>query len=73
VEKDGFELYFSAAFDQVLKGWPQRHGDGNASWPQFESYVEEVSGQQLDGFFQAWFHGTTRPADEYLWPGSLRP
>jgi aminopeptidase N len=62
-----------AAFDQVLKGWPQRHRDGNATWPQFEAYVAEVSGQHLDGFFQAWFHSTTKPADQYLWPGSLRP
>ena len=60
------------AFDAVLKGWAQRHADGNASWRQFEDYVEEVSGQQLDGFFDAWFRGTERPADEYLFPGALR-
>jgi aminopeptidase N len=62
-----------ATFDAVVKGWLARHAGGNASWPQFESYVEEVSGQQLDGFFEAWFRGTQRPPDEFLWPGSLRP
>ena len=62
-----------AAFDTVLTGWPRRHANGNASWPDFESFVEEQAGQQLDGFFDAWFRGTQRPADEYLWPGGLRP
>jgi aminopeptidase N len=61
------------AFDAVLKGWVQRHAGGNASWREFEDYIEEVSGQQLDGFFDAWFRGTERPSDEYLWPGPLRP
>jgi aminopeptidase N len=60
-------------FDAVLKGWTERHEDGNASWPQFEDHVEEVSGQRLDGFFDAWFRGETRPSDEYLWPGPLNP
>lgn len=61
------------AFDAVLKGWVQRHSGGNASWSEFEDYVAEVSGQHLDGFFDAWFRGTERPADAYLWPGTLRP
>jgi aminopeptidase N len=60
------------AFDQVLKGWTARHKDGNASWPQFEEHVEKVSGQDLDGFFAAWFRGDQRPSDEYLMPGTLR-
>jgi aminopeptidase N len=62
-----------AAFDAVLKGWVQRHSGGNASWREFESYVTEVSGQRLDGFFDAWFRGTQRPPDAFLWPGTLRP
>jgi aminopeptidase N len=62
-----------AAFDTVLKGWVQRHAGGNASWRDFEAYVSEVSGQRLDGFFDAWFRGTDRPAEAFLWPGTLRP
>jgi aminopeptidase N len=62
-----------AAFDAVLRSWVQRHAGGNASWPQFEEHVEQMSGQQLDGFFDAWFRGTERPPDEYLWPGPLNP
>ncbi|WP_158848217.1 M1 family metallopeptidase [Saccharothrix deserti] len=60
------------AFDQVLKGWTAKHRDGNASWPEFEAHVEQVSGQDLDAFFAAWFRGDEVPADEYLYPGSLR-
>jgi len=62
-----------AAFDAVLRGWVRRHAGGNASWREFEAYVSEVSGQRLDGFFDAWFRGTERPGDAFLWPGPLRP
>jgi hypothetical protein len=35
--------------------------------------VELISGKDLHGFFDAWFRGTTQPADQYLWPGTLKP
>ncbi|MEU4743457.1 M1 family metallopeptidase [Actinosynnema sp. NPDC023658] len=60
------------AFDRVLKEWTSAKRDGNASWPEFEAHVEQVSGQDLDGFFAAWFRGGELPDDEYLFPGSLR-
>ncbi|MEU6643245.1 M1 family metallopeptidase [Saccharomonospora sp. NPDC046836] len=60
-----------ADFNRVLREWPARHRDGNASWPDFERFVTDISGQNLRGFFDAWFRGTERPADEYLYPGSL--
>jgi aminopeptidase N len=59
------------AFFKVLKGWTADHREGNASWPEFESYVQKVSGQKLDGFFAAWFRGDTMPPDEYLYPATL--
>jgi aminopeptidase N len=59
------------AFDKVLKDWPARHRDGNASWPEFEKFVAEIAGKDLKGFFDAWFRGDTQPADEYLYPGPL--
>lgn len=61
------------AFDKILKAWPAQHRGGNATWEEFEALTERVSGQQLDGFFRAWFHGDTKPAEEYLWPGPLNP
>ncbi|MFI9012229.1 M1 family metallopeptidase [Actinosynnema sp. NPDC053489] len=61
-----------AAFDRVLKEWIAGHRGGNASWPEFEAHAERVSGQDLDGFFAAWFRGDRVPADEFLYPGALR-
>jgi aminopeptidase N len=60
------------AFNRILKEWPTKHKDGNASWPDFEKFTEEISGQDLSGFFEAYFRGDTQPADEYLYPGPLR-
>lgn len=61
------------AFDRVLKEWPQLHRGGNAHWEQFEQLTERISGQDLDGFFQEWFHGDRIPSEQYLWPGPLHP
>jgi aminopeptidase N len=60
------------AFDRVLREWPARHRDSNASWAQFEEFVGEVAGQDLRAFFDAWFRSEGKPAGEYLYPGSLR-
>jgi aminopeptidase N len=60
-----------ATFFRVLRGWVSAHRGGNASWPQFERYASNVSGQDLGGFFQAWFHSSTQPPPEYLYPGGL--
>lgn len=59
-------------FDRVLREWPAKHKDGNASWPEFEAFVQEVADRDLRGFFEAWFHDDKQPADEYLYPGNLR-
>ncbi|WP_019814742.1 M1 family metallopeptidase [Saccharomonospora saliphila] len=53
-------------FARVLREWPAEHADGNASWPRFEEFVSEMAGEDLRGFFDAWFRGADRPADEYL-------
>jgi aminopeptidase N len=58
-------------FDRVLKEWFVKHKDGNASWPEWEKFTQEIAGQDLSGFFKAWFHDDTQPADEYLYPGPL--
>ncbi|MEU4801094.1 M1 family metallopeptidase [Actinosynnema sp. NPDC023587] len=60
------------SFGEVLRTWIARHRDGNASWPEFEAHVEQVSGQELDGFFAAWFRADAIPSDQHLWPGTLR-
>lgn len=60
------------AFDRILREWPREHRDSNASWPEFEEFVQEIAGQDLGEFFAAWFHGDTQPAEEFLYPGPLR-
>jgi aminopeptidase N len=59
-------------FFKLLREWQADHKDGNASWPQFEDLAQRLSGQNLRGFFDAWFRGSAKPADNYLYPGSLR-
>lgn len=60
------------AFDRVMKGWAEKHKDGNASWPDFEQFVQDTAQQDLRAFFDAWFRSDQKPADQYLFPGSLR-
>jgi aminopeptidase N len=60
------------AFNKVLKEWPAKYRDGNASWPDFEKMVTETSGKDLTAFFEAWFRSDTQPSDEFLYPGPLR-
>lgn len=61
------------AFDQLLQQWPQEHRGDYVDWPQFVAFAEEITGQDLTDFFQAWFRDATIPADKYLWPGALKP
>ncbi|MGX4733853.1 M1 family metallopeptidase [Kitasatospora griseola] len=61
------------AFFTTLRRWTADHAYGNASFPQFEALAAQVSGQNLTGFFDAWAHGTTIPANQYLYPGTLAP
>lgn len=60
------------AFGRLLKQWPQEHRDSYVDWPRFEEFANKVTGQDLAGFFQAWFRSAGVPADQYLWPGSLK-
>ncbi|TDQ04690.1 M1 family metallopeptidase [Labedaea rhizosphaerae] len=59
------------AFDKLLHDWAAQHRDGNATFEQFQTLAEQDSGQNLDKFFDAWFRGTTKPTDVFLYPGSL--
>lgn len=49
-------------FWQVLRRWVSDRADGNGSVAQFRSLAEEVSGEDLAGFFTAWLYADTRPA-----------
>ncbi|MFE2183178.1 M1 family aminopeptidase [Streptomyces sp. NPDC059455] len=62
-----------SAFHRIIKEWPQTRRGTYASWPDFESFAEKISGQDLGGFLTAWFHDDGVPEDAYLWPGDLKP
>ena len=47
----------------LLRRWVADREGGNGSTAQFEALAEEVSGEDLDGFFAAWLHSATKPAD----------
>lgn len=44
------------AFFRLLRTWVARHQYGNASTADFMALAEEVSGQELDAFFQTWLY-----------------
>lgn len=49
-------------FWRVLRSWLRTYAGGNASSAQFEALAEEVSGEELDGFFDAWLRTPERPS-----------
>lgn len=50
-------------FFEVLRRWVTDRGGETGATAQFEALAEEVSGEDLDGFFDAWVHSTSKPAD----------
>jgi len=51
-----------AAFWQLLRTWVDQRRYGNGSVPAFQALAESVSGQDLDGFFDAWLRAKNAPA-----------
>jgi aminopeptidase N len=45
----------------ILRDWTERHRHGNATIPQFTALAEEVSGQDLHAFFNAWLYQRGKP------------
>ncbi len=50
------------AFKQLLRRWVSEQASGNGRVGEFKSLAEEVSGEQLDGFFDAWLATGRKPA-----------
>jgi aminopeptidase N len=59
------------AFFRIIKDWPATYGGKNASFDEFEAFVNQETGQDYTAFMDAWFRGTTIPPDQYLYPGDL--
>ena len=49
-------------FWTILRTWRADRAGGNGSTEEFPALAEQVSGQDLDGFFDAWLSTGTRPA-----------
>jgi aminopeptidase N len=50
-----------AAFDQLLKRWTSDHRDGNATTEDLKALAEQISGKDLDQFFNAWLYSAAKP------------
>jgi aminopeptidase N len=48
-------------FFTLLKVWTEQHRWGTATVEDFEVLAEQVSGEDLDGFFTAWLSEPRRP------------
>jgi len=59
------------AFFTIIKDWPATYGGKNASFDDFEKFVNDRTGKDYSDFMDAWFRGTTIPPDQYLYPGDL--
>ncbi|GAA2402798.1 M1 family metallopeptidase [Actinomadura vinacea] len=56
-ERIGDEKFFS-----LLRTWATKHRYGNATTEQFTALAEQVSGQDLDAFFQTWIYSPGKPS-----------
>jgi aminopeptidase N len=59
-------------FSTLLRRWVGDRAGGNGSTADFEALAESVSGEDLQGFFDAWLRSTTKPTVG-LSPAGARP
>ena len=50
------------AFFEGVQTWVERYDDSTATTADFQAVYEEVSGQDLDGFFQEWLATPAKPS-----------
>ncbi len=50
-----------AASARLVKKWTSTYAGGNVTTPKFIALAEQVSGQQLDGFFHTWLYTPKKP------------
>jgi aminopeptidase N len=49
------------AFFEIMRRWAAEHRHGNVRTPQFVALAEQVSGMQLDHFFDVWLYQPDKP------------
>ena len=52
----------AADFTELLRTWVAQHRFGDATTDDFTDLAEEISGTELDGFFDAWLRAHEPPA-----------
>ena len=52
----GDEVFFT-----ILRTWTERFHNGNATTEDFMALAEEISGEQLDDFFESWLFEPALP------------
>ena len=62
-------------FFELLRTYHERHRGGNATTEDFIALAEETSGEELDGFFDAWLYSVALPdlPEAGLSTASLQP
>jgi aminopeptidase N len=55
-EKIGDEKFF-----ELLKTWARTHRHGTGTTKQFTALAEQISGEDLDAFFQTWIYTAGKP------------
>ena len=46
----------------IARTWVERNAGGHGTDAEFRALAEEISGEDLDGFFTQWLDDTDRPA-----------
>ncbi|MBA8815410.1 2',3'-cyclic-nucleotide 2'-phosphodiesterase (5'-nucleotidase family) [Microbacterium halimionae] len=58
-------------FDELYSQWTARYGGASASTSDFAALAEEVSGKDLEAFFQDWIYDTDKPAWPAKWTAAV--
>lgn len=56
------------AFFEAARLWLERHEDSTGTSEDFQAVVEEVSGRNLEEFFQVWLFDQVKPPDTWTTP-----
>jgi aminopeptidase N len=61
----------NAEFRTILRTWLSERSGGNGSTDDFQALAEDVSGESLTSFFEAWFFTGAKPENtaDNGWPG----
>ncbi|MBN2411443.1 T9SS type A sorting domain-containing protein [candidate division KSB1 bacterium] len=56
-----------SAFFKTLREYGRRFAFGSVTTPDFQNVVEDISGRDMDWFFDQWIYGPGYPVYDYAW------